>query len=234
MWKWIIVSLLIFAMWFINRLIFGKRKPQKKNSPLKDPRRELKTEQILGKSLFKVGHSQTEVSTYAENEKGEKKEYIFAPEKGKELSDNSSEEEFDDESEQPNIDRVLFHFGSENEEYNLNLGEEEDLVSTSDDKQSEHGSYVEADSLIAAFNVLNNKDASPDERAKAADVFDKLTGCNMLTQLRSNPKRAAKIDELINERFAQLEKIVESRDDSNTRHSLGETDGFNIKDYLPD
>lgn len=53
-----------------------------------------------------------------------------------------------------------------------------------------------------------------------------------MEQLRKESKRAAKIDELINERFAQLSKVKPQEDDSE-RDSEEGVDGFNIHDYLP-
>ena len=236
MWKIIVVCLLILAVCWAMKTIAKKPAPKKRSSSLKTPKKELSIEQILGKSHFKVSHSTPQVRSYEQTEQGIKNESIFADDKKKEPSEHPLDEGQNEEfSEQPNIDKVPLEFEPKREEkYSLNLGEEDELEdSTPDGGNVEYGNGVTLMSIIEAFSTVGREDALPEERQRAAEVFDKMRGTEAMEQLRSEPKRAVKIDELINERFAQLPKVIRSEDDSDEQPTAGGTDGFNIYDYLP-
>lgn len=231
-WKVVVGCLLFYVVWLAGYTLYEKLRPKKKGTSLKSSERELTTEQILGKSRFKVCHSMPQVSTYLKHEKGKENDSIFDSEKKKEPSATPSEGKQEEEfSEQPNIDLVLLEYETE-EEVTLNLGEEEEVDSSSVEGKIEYAGGVDLERMMAALTTIHKVDATPQERQQAAEVLNQLKKTQIMEQLRKESKRAAKIDELINERFAQLSKVKPQEDDSE-RDSEEGVDGFNIHDYLP-
>lgn len=231
-WKVVVGCLLFYVVWLAGYTLYEKLRPKKKGTSLKSSERELTTEQILGKSRFKVCHSMPQVSTYLKHEKGKENDSIFDYEKKKEPSATPSEGKQEEEfSEQPNIDLVLLEYETE-EEVTLNLGEEEEVDSSYVEGKVEYAGGVDLERMMAALTTIHKVDATPQERQQAAEVLNQLKKTQIMEQLRKESKRAAKIDELINERFAQLSKVKPQEDDSE-RDSEEGVDGFNIHDYLP-
>lgn len=129
-----------------ERWLKGKKRPDK--TGLKDPRRELSIEQILGTCRSVECHSQTQVRSYPQTGNGPKNDFIFAGETKKELSgiplEGNPEEEF---SEQPNIDLVPLKYQPEVEVI-LNLGEEEEVDSLSVEGKVEYADGVDVEGIM--------------------------------------------------------------------------------------
>lgn len=232
-WEVVIGCLLFYVVWLVGYTCYEKSRPKKKSKyTLKDPRRELTVEQILGKSKFKVCHSMPQVSTYPKSENGKENDSIFADGNKKKPSAAPQKEELEEEfSEQPNIDVVSLEYQKE-EEVTLNLGEEEEVDSLSVEGKVEYAGGVDLEQMMKALATVNRKDATSQERQQAAEVLDRIRKTKIMEQLRGEPKRARKIDELINERFAELSQVMPQGDKSDKESDEG-AGGFNINDYLP-
>lgn len=105
-----------------------------------------------------------QVSTYLKHEKGKENDSIFDSEKKKEPSATPSEGKQEEEfSEQPNIDLVLLEYETE-EEVTLNLGEEEEVDSSSVEGKIEYAGGVDLERMMAALTTIHKVDATPQER----------------------------------------------------------------------
>lgn len=233
MWKIGIICLLLYGLWLLGYTLYEKLRPKRKKTPLKNSERELTTEQILGKSRFRVSHSKPEVSTYPETENATKNAPIFDSEnKNKPSGDPLGEGQETDDSEEPDMNDFPAEF-EEQDDVTLNLGEEEEVESLSARGKVEYAGGVDVLSMLSAYTILRKEDATTKERQQAAEVLHLIRGTDIMECLRSEPKRAAKIDELINERFAELPKAIRQTDESETPPADRGTDGFNMLDYLP-
>lgn len=232
-WEVVIACLLLYGVWLAGYTVYEKSRPKKRQKPpLGKKARELAEEQILGKSRYKRSHSRTEVSTYPKPDNGKENESIFASENKKEPlatpSQGKQQEEF---SEQPNIDLVSLEYDTK-EDVTLNLGEEEEVDSLSVEGKVEYAGGVDLEQMMKALATIHREDATSRERQQAAEVFDRIRKTQIMEQLRKEPKRARKIDELMNERFAELSQAMPQGDDSERDFDEG-ADGFNMYDYLP-
>lgn len=166
------VVLVLATIWAIKTLT---RKPgiPKQTTPLKNPKKHLKTEQILVACRYNRSHSTPQVATNGNTESAKGNDSIFAV-------------EFETEGQ-------------------INLGPEDELEvdQVPVAKDSEYGGDIALMGMIRAFGTLTQECVSPQERQEAAEVLEQLQGTQAMDQLKSEPRRAAKIDELINERFAQ-------------------------------
>lgn len=231
-WEVAIGCLLFYIVWLAGYTLYEKSRPKRRGASLKNYSKELTTEQILGKSKFKVCHSMPQVSTYPKSVNGKENDSIFANENKKKPSADPSEGELEEEfSEQPNIDLVPLEYQTE-EKVTLNLGEEEEVYSLSVEGKAEYAGGVDLEQMMKALATVNREDATSEERQQAAEVLDRIRKTKIMEQLREEPKRARKIDELINERFAELSQTMPQGDESDKESNEG-VGGFNINDYLP-
>lgn len=224
-WQLLIICLVFYTVGLVGYLFFEKWQPRQRNKPLKNPERVLKTEQILGRSRFKISHSRTEVRHQSKTENGAENKPIFAPENKKEVS----EKEFE---ECPDVDAIpLSYEAKESDAINLEQEGEEEVSAGKD--ATEYAGGVDMDSLMKAYSTLSRSDATPQEREQAAQVLSELQKTHVMEQLRKDPRRAARIDELINERFARLSKAMRQGDGNGSGNSNAQTDDFTLSNYLP-
>lgn len=233
MWKIIVIGIVLCLVWIVGHTIYGLARPKKK-TVLKNPSRHLKTEQILGKCRTQVRHSKSQVATYAETENTQKNDSTFAGENKKRSSEQLSEEHTEEViSELPEIDDVPLEYEPKTKSEPIHLGEEEEVIHTSADGNIEYANGIDLEAMMAVLGMIAKTDTTLSMQKAATDVFDQLEGTIVMDKLREEPKRSARIDELINARFAEYSEARVTQEVDYSTAPMG-ADDFDIRAYLPD
>lgn len=225
------IAAVVIAAYLLGMLIvylFGKSKSKKKGLVAKQ-KRELKTEQILGKSYFKVCHSKPQVRSYPKDEKADNKEHIFAPESQNEQGSQAETAGLTEEDYYPITEKM--DFGKPSSEQ-INLGEEEDDSMRAERAKTEVIGGVKLEAILEALDNIERTDTSPQEQQRAGDTLAALEGSNIAEELRSNPQRAMRMDELINARLKSQPFMRLDGESSTAPTAQTDKPMFDIRDYL--
>lgn len=205
MWEIVIVAALSYGIWFAGDAVYQWLKPQKKALPQK-PKRHLTPEQILVKCRYEVRQSPTNIRSYPTEQQAVKKENTFADDKKNESPETLQTEGTDEEFSKLEIPDVPLEFEQKGDD-NSNLGEEEEEFIPAADGKVEFAQGVDAGTLMAVLGIIGTADATEEEQRKAGELLSQMGENDITEKLRSEPKRAMRMDELVCTYYAKLPKV---------------------------
>lgn len=221
----IAITAVSFLVGLLIMYLYEKFRKKSKGVVVK-VKKQLSTDEILGKSHFKVSHSKPQVRSYPKGEKPENKENIFAGESKNGVPDSAEREGKETSEDYP------AEFDAEAEDDNINLGEEAGESIEATDKKTEIIGGIELTALQYALEVIERQNATQQQKQKAGDILSLLEQTNISDGLRSDPERSKRIDELIAVRL-KFQPFIRI-DEENTCPPSAEKGNldFDIRDYL--
>jgi hypothetical protein len=205
MWEIIIVACISYGIWLVGDRIYRWLRPKKKTLP-KKPKRHLTAEQLLGKCRYEVGHSKTNVPTYPKTEQPMDKGHIFAADNKTESSEPLPVEGSDEEFSKLEIPDVPLEFEQTGDDHS-HLGEEEEEFIPAADGTVEFAQGLDAGALMELLSIIGCTDTTVEQEQKAGELLSRMGENDITEKLRSEPKRAMRIDELVCTYYAKLPKV---------------------------
>lgn len=229
MWEIIIVAALSYGIWLIGDAVYRRMKPKKKSLPQK-PKRHLTPEQILVSCRYEIRQSPTNIRTYPTEQQAIKKEDTFADDKKNESLETLQTEGADEEFSKAEIPDVPLEFEQKGDD-NSNLGEEAEEFIPAADGTVEFAQGMDAGALLEVLRIINCTDATKEQERKAGELLDRMGENDITEKLRSEPKRAMRIDELVCTYYEKLPK-VRIMEENPFAVPTAEAGDFNFAEYI--
>ena len=199
MYRIVLVLLLLYFLWLL--LFFSYERRKRKNRAIeKKPCQTVSEVEIIGKSRFKLSHSEPQVRSYPKGEAEAKKASTFAAENGQEPS-----EELDN---LPDIDEIPLTYES-SDAPSFEEEEDEELPVSG---KSEYATGIDFERVLKALSVIHRNASSIAERQRAGETLTELEGTRLMETLRSDQVRSSTIDDIVRCRFEELYVPSDGRD----------------------
>lgn len=229
MWEVILVAALSYGIWLIGDAVYKRLKPKKKSLPQK-PKHRLTPEQILISCRYQTRQSPTNIRTYPTEQQAIKKEDTFADDKKNESPETLQTEGTDEEFSKLEIPDVPLEFEQKGDD-NSNLGEEAEEFIPAADGTVEFAQGMDAGSLLEVLRIIGGTDITKEQEQKAGELLDRMGENDITEKLRSEPKRAMRIDELVCTYYKQLPK-VQIMEENPFAVPAAEAGDFNFAEYI--
>ena len=234
MGKVIMIAIIAYLLWTAICYIRWRTPRKEKKSDVSQggffERKNKSKFDIVGKSKFKLSHSQTQAATASENEKATEKQDTFAAQStaiipSEELDEVFSDNHSEDENQPLDIDCPL-EYEPENEP-----DEEDEEIEGA--LRATHASGIRFDEMVNMFKTVDNTaETTSDEKIAAGNTLLEIRQTDAFEELvSSKPNRKEIVSKLIEESLAAFYRQMDSETENIAIDTKTLTD-FDIQNYL--
>lgn len=218
--KTAIACAILYGLWVVICLIAEHRKTRKIKIP---PSRKTRVppEDIMGRCLFSLSHSQPQATTKAETVKQAIKANTFAPEPDKRSDAKLSDDELDEVfSDAPEIEVEDVPLEWENE---TPIDYEQEAKEFDDDHyQGNYASGILYEDMDEAVEVVQKENPTPIEKQKAGSTFSQMEGSDLYNKLMMN---APLLEQ-------HIKALLDNSQNTEPQMVIDDISDFDIRDFM--